>query len=365
MTKHVFNTQECAHRWAAQSQDSGSNSSESVSFTGKVFYSYRTAIAQILKSAQTGTDVVLIDSSNSHSRKARSKHVTAVRRAVMHMTTFTVPFVTVAHESIAEWNRIHAANVAYLGSQQLQFEGKARRCPHDVLVDYYCDRIRCARATLYDYIRTFDVGTISGTPADEIIAAILRERAEKKAKRETPAYLARKAARIAERERIAALPLSERIALNIALNNAKFGAKLQAQHDRALKDQEERERIAARARENWIAGNGPLSGMYFWKENGSAYCRWNPERMQSETSQGAVVDHAQTLQALEFIADYVETLRERNSPRHDFGPMHRVGPYTLRTVFANGDVQIGCHFIDREELNKVRAALGLPLVVQS
>jgi hypothetical protein len=368
MTKHVFDSQQCAHIWAAQSQDNGRNSSNSVSFVGPDFYSYRTVIASIRNVSKDATArdqrLVLINS-NKYSMTTSSKHMPCVHRAIRGMDSVRVPFVEPARwDSSLERDRIHAANVAYLQSEVTAAEAKLRKCT-DSNVHWWETQIIERYKDLQRYSVYFGLPISMPNPEHSVNGSIEHIRATRRtaqAKRETPAYLARKAkqdaAREAERVRLAGMTWQERH----AEESAKRTAKYLAQREQALKDQEERAAKTREAQAQWCAGIGSLNGMYFAKENGSAYCRWNAERKQSETSQGAVVDYAQTVQALTFISNYCETLAKFNEEKWDApADLHRVGPYFLRTIFANGSVQIGCHFIDKEELDKVRSALRLPL----
>jgi hypothetical protein len=84
-TKTVFQTQELAHIWARQSQSEGRNPAGNVYFHGKKIYSYGShfCMANIVKPG-----IVLINANNYSNTTA--KHLGAVRYAVNHMVTIQV-----------------------------------------------------------------------------------------------------------------------------------------------------------------------------------------------------------------------------------------------------------------------------------
>lgn len=76
--KTVFDTRQCAHVWAQRSQDSGRTPTRSASFTGSVFYSYATPIANFAPINAKG-DVAALVTSHGYSNTTNGKHKPAVR----------------------------------------------------------------------------------------------------------------------------------------------------------------------------------------------------------------------------------------------------------------------------------------------
>ena len=58
--KTVFNTRQCAHVWAQQTQFEGRNASNSVHFRDRTFYSYATPIAAIVETKSRTVALVTV-----------------------------------------------------------------------------------------------------------------------------------------------------------------------------------------------------------------------------------------------------------------------------------------------------------------
>jgi hypothetical protein len=90
--KTVFTNSELPHQWVHNSHiEYGRNSNHSMSFEGNLFFSYRTAIAQIIRRDEKhgGTYVLM---SNDTFSPTTSKHQHDVRSAVRHFPILYVPF---------------------------------------------------------------------------------------------------------------------------------------------------------------------------------------------------------------------------------------------------------------------------------
>lgn len=122
-TKHVYKTSEIPHLWAHQKQDSARNPQGNLFFEGKVLYSYRTnyPIAHIVDSpAGLGPCVLIQEDTYSNTT---AKHIGLARRAVSHMTAFTVPFLMLGARNMEDVE----ANLAWYEEQIHTREGLAVR----------------------------------------------------------------------------------------------------------------------------------------------------------------------------------------------------------------------------------------------
>jgi len=85
--RHVYPTDQVIHIWAHQSQDSARNGS-SVSFNGKLLYSYSTVIAQI-ETTLNGEQWAFLSSESL--TPTTGKHVSTSRYAARHINRFYTP----------------------------------------------------------------------------------------------------------------------------------------------------------------------------------------------------------------------------------------------------------------------------------
>ena len=141
----VFNNRELAHVWSSQSQERGSNSSDSMYFIGNIIYSYgdHYPIAKIFDKE----NIVLFNSVSS-TVTTESKHKNQVRRAISHLRTFYVPSVV---------NPNHRENIKHYYSLIEKYLDKASRSR--VYKDMYLNLAKTTYQDLKDYVKLFKLKT--------------------------------------------------------------------------------------------------------------------------------------------------------------------------------------------------------------
>lgn len=332
--KTVFDNRQLAHVWAQQTQPTGH--SNSMSFDGPVLYSYQTPIACIYPDTHPDRfnvqgRVVLV-ASETYSRTTSGKHIPAMYRAlrggemyfaVPHVLTDSRDGYNGARHSLGRATvGTHDQNLEYL---RVEFDKEAKR--QERTRDYSPERMRYLAIDCDAYARAFGLESLEQStvvcPAREQEISALR--AARRLKRETPAYLAKKALEDEQRAR--------RHAENARLSFAR----------------------EAERRGEWLAGG--TVPWYGTDEGGGAYLRLMPDRV--ETSQGAHVPLADARRAITFI----RLQRDHNSEWRDRGIVPRgyvpVGAFKVDHIAANGDIKAGCHFIRFAEIDKIGKLLGV------
>lgn len=122
----------------------------------------------------------------------------------------------------------------------------------------------------------------------------------------------------------------------------------------------ERER---EARESWLAGGRAIVGRMSDARGGALIRATGIERDDSgmitagalETSWGASVPLPHALRAFAFVRRVVE----RGEGWRANGHCIRVGHFRVDAISAQGDMTAGCHVINREEMERLAAALGV------
>lgn len=332
----VFNNSMLAHVYANQAQKSGRGSS--CSFEDDTFYSYSTPIARIMKGRHK-TRVMLV-SANRHSMTTK-RHINNLWSAWRNHGAFIgVPFLgrrggwhTIDSDT-GERAPDHRANIAYLTKCYTNMQGtllRMRSEPHDIF-----GTLEYSASGLRDYCAAFGFKFRLDVAADA--EAIRAKRETARIKRETPAYLARKAAK----------------------------ERAQRERDRLQAEAYERRRIeyaqeTAKSRQEWLAGE-PISlnmssGV---DERGSALLRLKPNDPATvQTSLGAEVpadDARKLLRVLNVIPK--GTTFDRYAAGNENVTPARVGHFTLDRVDAEGNVRIGCHTIMRYEIDRFATILG-------
>jgi hypothetical protein len=395
MTKHVFNTSQCAHVWAQMRDpdDWGNSGGGNVSFRGRVLYSYNTAIARIVNTPtfddQQPRQVVLL-SSKSHS-VSTSRHQREARSATRHMRQFTVPFIGVP----GAWNRIddadpvkmHAGNMEHFKARYddevKRFKGRAHlylgyhydegveRSLEDLMRGRLAEMLQDAR----EYASAFGL-EMPDYPVDADAAECAKIRAEREAKANTPEARAKRAK---DRERREAKKEAERRA--VIERNAARAAKLfsewkagtgtyrprsweylpeSPEHAELLAvetaEREERDRqrkldeVSRRA--EWLAGSLNMAHWRFDAECGGAALRVRGDTV--ETSWGADFPLSHGIKAFRFIKQrrMMAEAWERN------GHTMRVGHFQVDRVTATGDIWASCHEIKWPEIERIARQVG-------
>lgn len=317
--KTVFDNRMCAHVWAQQNQPYGR--SNSMRFNGPVIYSYRTPIA-----AFTPEGAVLV-TSNSYSPTTSSKHMPAVRRALRaDVQVFTVPDVgydggmaqTVRNGNGRGWRGVHEVNLAWLVERFHAIAGAELRRNSWAGDDCGAERLADAHRTVADYCIAFSLTM----PSLDMPAAVakIRERRERLAndpKRKARAE--QKAAREAERERLARLSHDEKLA-------------------------------------EWLEG-ADVRLPYYRSVTEGAGAALRVKGDQVQTSWGASVPVADARRVLRLIdRERAKGLTAANIadiwPRSD----SQLGRFTLDSFDEKG-ITAGCHFISWNQVERIRSQL--------
>lgn len=322
--KTVFPNAQLTHVWAQQTQHSGR--SGSMSFEGPTLYSYKTPIAKFYTLPTSGR--VVLATSETYSITTSSKHMPALWRALMGLGSarvFRVPFIELdpSKARLQGMGRVgtHLQNLdaivaRYVATRESELRHiKVYRSAYDRLEPIQRD----ARA--YAQIFGLPVPTLDARADSD---GIERIRAERKAKRETPAYLAAQA----------------RKAELAAARDAKRAA--------------ERVLLETERRTAWQAGAANM--FYGTDEKGGAYLRLSNDGTRVETSRGAFIPTADARRIIPLI-------RACKEAGEVFEPYDRaayaVGSFQVNRVDANGDIKAGCHFIQFAEIDKIGKLLGV------
>jgi hypothetical protein len=284
---------EVCHVWAHQGQPAGS--SGNVSFSGPTLFSYAAPIARLV-TAKAGGQVALITTRGYSS--TTNGHVSLARRAVSHLTTFSV------HDPTAEprTNRQHFAEtitraIGGIADAKNRVSRAKRHQSATALVQ-----------SVNAFCATFGLALFDTIPADQAVDAYVAEHREKERKAALRATKKRQAA-----EKIARL---EQLAL---ADQWKAGASVQLNS-------------------NVI---------------GEDFLRIMDDQVETTRSARAPLSHVRKLAPL--ILDRVAA-GEAWEPDRDL----RFGPYRLDRITDEGDVIIGCHRFRRSEVERFGALVLSP-----
>ncbi len=188
--KTVFNNQQCAHVWAAQTQPYGR--SDSMHFNGRKLYSYQTVIAMLHDVGEWGECVALFNS-RRYSMTTSSKHMPAAHRATNNLTSYTVPICTA--QSAAEHTINLASFVASYNAEKIRVKRAMSEWGQRT------ERLVELQETARSYARYFGFKQpISEAQLANDLEEIHLHLEARRVKRETPAYLAAQARKAAARE---------------------------------------------------------------------------------------------------------------------------------------------------------------------
>lgn len=322
-----------AHIWAQQRKESAKSSNGNLHFEGPTLYSYSTPIARFILDAK-GKRVTLI-TSQTYSVTTSGKHMPAARRATDYgrgefAPCFTVPNLgstgfygyCAAELSPAD----HTANLAHLVALYTGTIERAKNVRD--LSDYQLTAIAPLAETVAAYAKAFKLKTPKLDPAGDA-EQILAHRAERDAKRNTPAAIAKRAK--AAEYRAAALERKEELA---RLEGA--------------------EKLAA-----WRAGENVRLGYAESRDaHGGALLRVKGDKL--ETSLGASVPLSHAIRVFQFAklcrdkgiaADAVAWQRN--------GRTLHAGHFSVDHIFGDGSFKAGCHLINWPEIEAAAIAAGV------
>lgn len=334
--KRVFDTSQCAHVWAQQSQPDGRNASNSVHFDGATFFSYQTPIAQFCEPRGYWPQrVVLVN--GDYSMTTKGKHLPAVRHALrgLHgVMVFDVPYVDISGargwhrlpkivadvygDNAKRWQSVHELNAASLNreySAQVQRYMRERTWSNTD-VDHVTAYLEGIANTARAYAHVFGLPAPNfPCRADALNIIARRVRIESDPKR-----AAKRAAReaAAERARVAR-------AAELAIANA--------------------ERIAA-----FRAGDVNAPRSYLTDATGCAMLRVSADGERIETSLGANVPMEHARRALRLWHRCRAAGIAYPGEFEDTGLKLKLGHFSLDAIDSAGNVTAGCHRIAAAEV---------------
>lgn len=295
--KIVVDSRMVAHLWANQSQATARNAGNTFHFHHDIIYSYGIHFPIARHITHQGKHAILMTT-----RKysvTTSGHQSDVRQAIKAGTLiFYVENVMLEPREMLKWYRAEM--------QAYQDKAGQAKMPHKA--GHRQEAMRVAdKANKYAEFFGLKTRLTTGAPSiDELNAQ--REFRVKQAERQAKAETTREANRI------------KRI-------------------EQAKKDHDER-------MVKWLNGENVHTGCYYGDKT---RLRINGDTIQ--TSRGAEVPVAHAIKALPFIRSGKEW--------HRNGQEIRVGQFHFDSIDAAGNVKAGCHTIDRDEIERIAAILGL------
>lgn len=333
-TKRVFVNSMVAHVWAQQTQDEGRSSNGNFWFEGTTLYSYSTPIANVV-ATPTGSRAYLISSitySPSTGGQIRDADGSAVGPLKFH-----VPYLgndigggRYDHPPLDHGLRVdfHVANLAHLVGRYAKLKASTmRRKDLEWTVSTHGDGyyLRTSAQNADRYAETFGLDHTPLMPSfASDLEAIRAHLAKRLAERNTPAYLAKQAAkhaaklaREAEATRIARLSYDERMA-------------------------------------EWLAGAN-VRPPYNYNAHGFNFVALRIKGDTLETSLGATVPLAHAIKVFHAVAQCraTGTTWQRN------GHTLHVGQFQVDRIEASGDFDAGCHHITWAECERVAKLAGV------
>ncbi len=352
--KTVFENSMVAHIWANQSQSEARSANGNFSFRDTTLYSWRTPIGRIVSGAD-GSRVALI-SSNGYSMTTQGKHIGPARRAVQY-AAFYVPFVGAegGQAPRAGWNEgspeymasVHGANLAHFAAvyaKEVSRMSRARELYRSVE-----DNLRDVSDMASKYAEAF--GLVAPVLPWLVDAqAIHAKRAEREAKTNTPAAIAK---RERDKERKAA-----KIRGAFRAGDALPSGYRERDRIEALMSQEDHDARSASIRvknadliARWYAGEAVTAR--FDAATGGAALRIRNGALETSWGASVPLDHA--VRAFRFL----KLCRARGQGWHCNGHSIRVGHFTVTEVKPDGSFVAGCHSFTWPEIEAVAIAAGV------
>lgn len=302
--KLVHDSDMVAHLWANQSQAEARNQRRNFYFEGATIYSYGGHFPIAMHVTHKKRRCVLF--TTREYSPTTSKHKWIVRGA---MRGLGLPVFHVQHPTRLD----HKDNLKAYATEIISYAQKAKRARSNAGW-----LTREAQATIEEanaYSKFFGLRKQFAMPGDLDLAEIAA-----KEKRARELETKRAAARRAEHER----------------QEREFLVKAEAAIERwrSLADTDEDKPVLDRLK-------------YFG--TGKTFLRVHGSRLES--SRGAIVPLDEAIRLLPLIRSGREWQAN--------GVQQAVGQFWLRSVDAQGNVQIGCHYIERQEIDRIAQQLGV------
>lgn len=327
------NRHEVAHKWAHRACEEGRTSHGNFYFEGPTIYSYGShfPIARHVN-GRFGRGVLFTTRTYS---VTTGGHCSIVRRALHN----TVPSANVFHvPDVTPESDRHRSNLVFLekGILGLVLSIKQAREMKLGLLGDLDDTVEHANRYL-DYFgikrKPFEVPEHIDIKAEKKKAKLYRQRQEARWARNEEERKERKA-------RVALEALESERKFRELVARWRAGANVELPQDRSWKC---------------------FLPDYTYDQKEEVFLRVKGSRIQ--TSGGAIVsiDEAEKLLALVRAGEHKKWGYHFNENREyvEAWGAPRIGDYTVTEVFANGDVQVSCHFLRKEEIERVAAILGL------
>lgn len=332
--RYVWNTSMVAHLWANQSQSSARNSGGNFYFDGPTIYSYGRHFPIATIHERKGRTLILFNPTTYSS--TTNRHQSLAYQSCGQFASVECPkqFVNVYSASVETPKRVsdHAENLEYFAKSivdltQLAMASRLGREWSRVTqqvrdANTYCEfwglRKRFVEPTSKE-ITDRKQWQVEANKRHEANEKLRRERQEKKWVEEN------------ERRRLA---------------NEKWEAERPQREAQEKIENEERIR-------KWLAGE---SVVLPYSCQSPIMLRIRGSRI--ETSQGAIVELSDAMRLLPLI----RSGREWHPTRDTYGRISetiQIGDFQLDRIDTNGDIQIGCHFIKREEMERLAQTIGL------
>lgn len=312
----VFGNSEIPHLWAHQTQDNARNGRNSLSFDGRRIYSYAElegVIVDVSHARELGESSghvqrVALLNANYRRSMTTSQHMSGIRRACQHMSTFTVPNLPGRYSDDID----HAANLKWYRDSILEDAKAVGRARSNK--EWKLNAVLALVETANNYSQTFNLGVTFGNPFN-------------------------------------------------AADMAKYSAEIAEEQERNRVEEEkrakEREKRLKKARAEYLADLTAWKGgasIRLWRN--SAIDEFDYMRAEGEeivTTQGARVPAEHVKRALRIVLRLIE----RGETYQRNGHTIPVGHYTVDSVDEQGTVRAGCHTFNRVEVVRIAHVLGV------
>jgi Ni/Co efflux regulator RcnB len=303
--KTVVPNQMVAHLWAHQAQEHAKNGKGSFYFDGNTIYSYGAHFPIAKHIVRNGEKAILFTADSRSVTTAG--HKSRVSRAIPPATRV----FTVASLGIYANAPDHKANLNHYAKELATAAKKATRARSEWNRGHYLNSITRLTAEAKAYAEFFGVSAALAQLVPEF-----------------PAELDQLRGRVKEWEK----------------ERARLEQEFRAKEERRKKAQQRKaKRQAQEAIQRWKAGEN-VRVPYFGEE---AYLRVVGDTV--ETSQGAIVPLSHALRIVPLVRSGV--------PYQHNGHSVHIGHFRIDSIDEKGNVRAGCHFITRQEIERIATEL--------
>lgn len=324
--RHVFPTDQIAHKWAHQTQDNARNGQGNLFFEQEILFSYRHSypIAKLYKK-YTAT-LVLLNSDTYSVTTAR--HIALARYATNHLTQCHVPHIIIATDSVSDL-LTHEANLKYLLDQTLALQNKAGRAQSLSTVEYL------ERQAVEQYNQAIAYNNFFQVYPELVPCPSFQASKDRRIRLESPD------------------PVRDAKAYKAKLSRDKSKAKKQEREEAIDFIQMSN---TWHALEKWANHMGPKVYAYRYYDIPvflRAVIKPNGDEV-IETSRGAEVptEHAKRLYKI------ICNMRTKGETYQRNGHTIHVGSFPLDKIDSEGNINVGCHYITFNTIHALAVKLG-------